>query len=133
MEEHDKIYATFDYTSFLGASCTKKWTFADVLGSLYPLSGAMVKHVPNSQKDPEERLWDIALDRLSSRRSDESNLINLFRLARQEGIDQIKLIMPYALEDQQIEIIEQKGKVRIHSSASDEFVVEVSSHLEAAE
>ncbi|MBF9000107.1 MULTISPECIES: transporter [Vibrio] len=132
MDKQSKIRATFDYTSFLGASCTKKLTFAEVLGSFSPMAGEALKGAIGKEKSAEERLWDIAMDRLSSRRSDESNLINLIRFAHKEGIDEIRLIMPYALEEGQIKVIEQKAQALFHGNGSEEFIIELLPHCAEA-
>ncbi|MGR5488298.1 transporter, partial [Vibrio alfacsensis] len=50
---------------------------------------------------------------LSSRRSDESNLVALMKIARKENIACLKVVMPYSLESEQIQLIQDKGNVKI--------------------
>ncbi|MEZ9856656.1 transporter, partial [Vibrio breoganii] len=55
---------------------------------------------------PEDRLWQMALKSMSTRKSDESNIVTLLKLAKLEGINELKVVMPYSLEEEQIEYIE---------------------------
>ncbi|MGR5295733.1 transporter [Vibrio mediterranei] len=104
----------FDYTSFLGASCSKKWTFLEALTSVAPVFGEAWKESTKNQNiDPDSRLWEKALSALSSRRSDESNLVALMKIARKENIACLKVVMPYSLESEQIQLIQDKGNVKI--------------------
>lgn len=73
--------------------------------------------------EPEDRLWDAALKNMSSRRSDESNLVTLLKLAKLEGIDELKVVMPYALEPTQIDFIQQSSDSKIDCAEQDVFVV----------
>ncbi|EEX41922.1 hypothetical protein VFA_001762 [Vibrio furnissii CIP 102972] len=74
-------------------------------------------------KSHEERLWDMALQRLSSRRSDESNLVTLVKLAKLEGIEELKLVMPYSLDPEQIAAIQTRGDAQIKVCAPEEFII----------
>jgi len=125
MEKQQRICAVFDYTTFLGASCSKTWTFSQALKSFAPVFGT-VWHDAIKQSDgksPDERLWDVALERLSSRHSDESNLVALVKLAKLEGIEEIRLVMPYALDQKQIDVIQTQSEAEIRYSKQDEFII----------
>ncbi len=74
-------------------------------------------------KSPDERLWEVALTRLSSRHSDESNLVTLVKLAKLEGIEEIRLVMPYALDEQQIDVIQNQSNSDIKVGKQDEFII----------
>ena len=63
------------------------------------------------------------MNELSTEDSDERNLIRLFAIAKDEGIEELKLMMPYDLDSKQLENISKKAKARIHQSAQDEFIV----------
>ncbi|ENM5773681.1 transporter [Vibrio mimicus] len=121
--EKTRISAVFDYTTFLGVSCTKKWTFAEAISSFAPVFGIAWLDTIKEQQSPQERLWDIALKKLSTRRSDESNLITLVKLAKQEGIDELTLVMPYALDEQQLTAIQVKSAAQIESTNQEEFLI----------
>lgn len=108
--------AVFDYTTFLGASCNKKWTFIEAMTSFAPIFGMMWKDSIKELSTPEDRLWEMALKSLSPRRSDESNLISLVKLAKLEGIDELTLVMPYPLDSEQIQAIESKSKTLIRTT-----------------
>ncbi|EKO3409361.1 transporter [Vibrio fluvialis] len=123
MEKTDRISVVFDYTSFLGTSCTKKWTFSDALVSFAPVFGTVWHDTVKDGKSHEERLWDMALQRLSSRRSDESNLVTLVKLAKLEGIEELKLVMPYSLDAEQIAAIQIRGEAQIKVCAPEEFII----------
>ncbi|QXO18959.1 MULTISPECIES: transporter [Vibrio] len=123
MANTNRISVVFDYTSFLGTSCTKKWTFSDALVSFAPVFGTVWHDTVRDGKSHEERLWEMALQRLSSRRSDESNLVTLVKLAKLEGIQELKLVMPYSLEPEQINAIQARGEAEIKATAPEEFII----------
>ncbi len=119
VDQQQKTCIEFDYTSFLGASASKKWTFSDALGTIAPIFGLMWKNNLTELNKPEERLWQAALKDLSSGHSDESNLVKLMRLAKQEGIDELRVAMPYSLDAKQIEYIESRGHLTVDASEQD--------------
>ncbi len=123
MEKQQRICAVFDYTTFLGASCSKKWTFSEALKSFAPVFGTVWHDTVKDRKSPDERLWEVALTRLSSRHSDESNLVTLVKLAKLEGIEEIRLVMPYALDEQQIDVIQHQSNSDIKVGKQDEFII----------
>ncbi|WP_347367946.1 transporter [Vibrio vulnificus] len=123
MEKQGKRHVEFDYTSFLGASCSKKWTFLEALTTFAPVFGVMWKNSIAELSEPEERLWDAALKSMSSRRSDESNLVTLLKLAKLEGIDELTVVMPYALEPTQIDFIQNRSESKIDCREQDVFVI----------
>ncbi|HAS6051888.1 TPA: transporter [Vibrio vulnificus] len=123
MEKQGKRHVKFDYTSFLGASCSKKWTFLEALTTFAPVFGVMWKNSIAELSEPEDRLWDAALKSMSSRRSDESNLVTLLKLAKLEGIDELTVVMPYALEPTQIDFIQNRSESKIDCREQDVFVI----------
>ncbi|HAS6375787.1 TPA: transporter [Vibrio vulnificus] len=123
MEKQGKRHVEFDYTSFLGASCSKKWTFLEALTTFAPVFGVMWKNSIAELSEPEDRLWDAALKSMSSRRSDESNLVTLLKLAKLEGIDELTVVMPYALEPTQIDFIQNRSESKIDCREQDVFVI----------
>ncbi|HDY8069581.1 TPA: transporter [Vibrio vulnificus] len=123
MEKQGKRHVEFDYTSFLGASCSKKWTFLEALTTFAPVFGVMWKNSIADLSEPEDRLWDAALKSMSSRRSDESNLVTLLKLAKLEGIDELTVVMPYALEPTQIDFIQNRSESKIDCREQDVFVI----------
>jgi len=123
MEKNETVSAVFDYTSFLGASCKKKWTFLEILTSIAPVFSTVWKDSLNDSVRPEDRLWEQAFNTLSAQNSDESNLIRLVKLAKIEGIGELKLMMPYELDQQQLELISEKTNAKILHVAKDEFVI----------
>lgn len=125
MEKQETISATFDYTSFLGASCRKKWTLGEIFTSIAPIFASAWLSTVDDMREPEDRLWQQAFKTLSAQSSDETNLIRLFRLAKSEGIDELKLSMPYELDEKQLSIIVEHTQAKIHHSAQDEFIVHI--------
>ncbi|WCE30968.1 transporter [Vibrio sp. SCSIO 43137] len=123
MEKNETVSAVFDYTSFLGASCKKKWTFLEILTSIAPVFSTVWKDSLNDSARPEDRLWEQAFNTLSAQNSDESNLIRLVKLAKIEGIGELKLMMPYELDQQQLELISEKTNAKILHVDKDEFVI----------
>ncbi|MBE4591532.1 transporter [Vibrio navarrensis] len=123
MEKNEKTHAEFDYTSFLGASCNKKWTFLEAMTTFAPVFSTVWKDSIAELAKPEDRLWDAALKAMSSRRSDESNLVTLLRLAKLEGIDELTVVMPYALEPRQIDFIQSRSDSVINCYEQDVFTI----------
>jgi hypothetical protein len=123
MNTPERTRAVFDYTTFLGASCNKKWTFLEAMTSFAPIFGTVWKDSIKELSTPEDRLWEMALKLLSTRCSDEANLISLVRLAKLEGIEEIKLVMPYALDSEQIKVIQNKSQALIKNTKPDEFII----------
>ncbi|MDB1123945.1 transporter [Vibrio algarum] len=125
MEKQETISVVFDYTSFLGASCKKKWTFIEAFGSFAPIFSTVWKSNIDDARKPDDRLWDKAINNLSAQSSDESNLISLVNLAKREGIEELRLMMPYELDETQIETIVEHTNAQIRHSAQDEFLIRI--------
>jgi len=123
MEKQEMVSVVFDYTSFLGESCKKKWTFIEVFTSITPVFCLTCKTSIDKTKEPEDRLWEQAFNNLSAQSSDESNLISLVNLAKYEGIEELRLMMPYELDNHQIQQIIKHTNVKIHRTAPDEFTI----------
>ncbi len=126
--EKARISAVFDYTAFLGVSCSQKWTFAEAISLLASVFGrdwskTMGQDHGLEPQSPQDRLWDIALKQLSTRRSDESNVITLVKLAKQQGIEELTLVMPYALDEQQLTMIQSKSAACIEATNQDELLI----------
>ncbi|ELR67878.1 hypothetical protein C942_00186 [Photobacterium marinum] len=103
----------FDYTSFLSASCHHRWTFLDALKALLPaFEVSWTSSLPAGLSE-SEKLQMQALKVLSTNVSDSSNLIRLLRLARAESIPELVITLPYSLDDEQLEQIEEKAECRI--------------------
>ncbi|EED27080.1 hypothetical protein [Vibrio sinaloensis] len=71
----------------------------------------------------EDRLWEQALKSLSTSRSDEVNIVTLVQLAKSEGIKEIKLVMPYELDNEQIERMSSRAHANIQRLQQDEFMI----------
>ncbi|MDF2152365.1 transporter [Vibrio sp. CAU 1672] len=119
MEKQPVKCIEFDYTSFLGTSGSKKWTFVEAFCIIAPVFGVMWKRNIAELTNPEDRLWDAALKSMSSRQSDEANLVKLVGLAQYEGISELRIVMPYALEAEQIDYIEAHSKLKVDTSEQD--------------
>ncbi|GMM88531.1 transporter [Vibrio fortis] len=125
MDKQKETCVEFDYTNFLGASCDKKWTFLEALTTFAPVFGTVWKDSIKDLSTPEDRLWEKALKSLSTRKSDESNIVVLLKLAKLEGINELKVVMPYSLEDEQIEYIESRSHLVITGSSAEEFTIKL--------
>ncbi|WP_122032986.1 transporter [Aliivibrio sp. EL58] len=110
----------FDYSSFLINSSNQKWTFSQALKSLIPTFGTIWNASVHDSTSTQERLRLEALQVLSSHINDESNIIRLIRLARIEGISDLKIKLPYTLDDEQILYILDNTHTEI-SQKNDEF------------
>lgn len=123
MEHQGKASVVFDYTSFLGASCSKKWTFLEAMSTFAPIFSLAWKSTIKEAVSAEDCLWDQAMKSLSVSRSDESNILTLMQLARSEGIEELKLVMPYELEREQIEKLRNRSNTHIESHQQDELII----------
>lgn len=123
MEHLGKTSVVFDYTSFLGASCSKKWTFLEAMSTFAPIFSLMWKNTIKETLSVEDRLWDQAMKSLSANRSDEANIITLLQLAKIEGIEELKVVMPYELDTEQLERVRLKASVDISPLAQDELII----------
>ncbi len=123
MEHQGKTSVVFDYTSFLGASCTKKWTFLEAMSIFAPIFSLAWKNTIKETISVEDRLWDQALKSLSANRSDESNIVTLVELAKSEGLAELKLVMPYELDSEQIQRVSSKTHANVQRSQQDELII----------
>ncbi|BCN24336.1 transporter [Vibrio alfacsensis] len=119
MKHQGKTCIEFDYTSFLGASGSKKWTFVEAFSTIAPIFGLLWKQNIAELSKPEDRLWEAALKSMSSRQSDESNLVKLAKLAQHEGIQELRVVMPYSLDSEQIEYIEARSQLKVDITEQD--------------
>ncbi|PTO54258.1 transporter [Vibrio splendidus] len=125
MEKQIETRVEFDYTTFLGASCSKKWTFLEALTTIAPVFSTVWRDSIKELASPEDRLWQMALKSMSTRKSDESNIVTLLKLARLEGINELKVVMPYSLEEEQIEYIEARSHLVIAENTGEEFTIKL--------
>lgn len=109
----EKEQIIFDYTHFLSLLCNQKWTFIDVVKNIIPSFELNIKTSTYSQISPAEKLHQQALKVLSSSASDTQNIIRLLLLSRNQDIKSILLLLPFALEEEQLKKIEQKGKCKL--------------------
>ena len=98
----------FDYTHYLSASCKKRWSFLDAIYGVMPIFGIVIKTPSAGGQTHQEQLKALALQVLSTQVNDETNIIRLIGLARQQGIDQFDIQLPYALESHQLSAIEHE-------------------------
>ena len=125
MEKQIETRVEFDYTTFLGASCSKKWTFLEALTTIAPVFSTVWRDSIKELASPEDRLWQMALKSMSTRKSDESNIVTLLKLARLEGINELKVVMPYSLEEEQIEYIESRSHLMIAGNTGEELTIKL--------
>ena len=125
MEKQIETRVEFDYTTFLGASCSKKWTFLEALTTIAPVFSTVWRDSIKELASPEDRLWQMALKSMSTRKSDESNIVTLLKLARLEGINELKVVMPYSLEEEQIEYIETRSHLVIAENSGEELTIKL--------
>ncbi|WCP65973.1 transporter [Vibrio tubiashii] len=125
MEHLGKTSVVFDYTSFLGASCSKKWTFLEAMSTFAPIFSLAWKNTIKDTLSVEDRLWDQAMKSLSANRSDESNIATLLQLAKSEGVEELKLVMPYELDVELLERLKAKSKADIKPLSQDELFIKL--------
>ncbi|WP_413111646.1 hypothetical protein [Thaumasiovibrio sp. DFM-14] len=86
----------FNYSDFLFYAAKDKADFSAVLKELFT--------VPHHQD-----FFSKALHKLSLSYSDTDNIIRLVELARKKGINSLDVILPYAFEEDQIQIIQKEA------------------------
>lgn len=97
-----------DYMDYLAALCKKRWRFMDALYGVMPIFGMVTKTVLSRQSAPKERLKVLALQVLSTQVSDETNIIRLITLARQQGLNVFDIQLPYSLTNEQLDAISRE-------------------------
>lgn len=98
-----------NYTDFLSASCKKKWRFVDAIFGVIPFFGMITRKPADDISLPSaERLKELALQIISTQVSDEINIARLITLARQQGIEQFDILLPYLLSQQQMDAVHQE-------------------------
>ncbi|MGF1742965.1 transporter [Vibrio profundum] len=138
MAQQELEYVEFDYTSFLSESCGKQWTFVEAMnayiaGLATTLGYSNLISAQDAHSSPEDRLWHAALKVLSTNHSDESNLVTLCTLAKTEGIESIKLVMPYPLNHTQIDSIMVESGTDIsclNEGMEEEFIIQLKAESE---
>ncbi|CPR19945.1 hypothetical protein [Brenneria goodwinii] len=98
-----------DYTDYLAALCKKRWHFIDAIYGVWPIFGMVIKIPLSWQKvSGKERLKMLALQVLSTQVSDETNIIRLIELARQQGLRAFDILLPYSLTNEQLGVIDEE-------------------------
>ncbi len=103
----DKISASgrvcqFNYEQFLSYATKDKIDFGDVIRELFVTS-----HHPD--------FYSNAIQHLSLAYSDTDNILRLIDFARREGVINLDVILPYALDEQQVDVIRSQSRCRVES------------------
>ncbi|SJN56691.1 hypothetical protein VR7878_01908 [Vibrio ruber DSM 16370] len=124
MIQPSRVRGVFDYTAFLDAACHKQWTLFEVFFHIEHIVHDETPQMAGQRLAPDERLWKKALQNLSLGRSDQENLMILSKLAKAEGINTLQVMMPYALDTQQLHEIERLGCHATQMTEADELLIE---------
>ncbi|KUI99329.1 hypothetical protein [Vibrio sp. MEBiC08052] len=124
MIQPTRVRGVFDYTAFLDVACHKHWTIFEAFFHTEYVVHDETSQMTCQELAPDERLWRKALQSLSLGRSDQENLMILSKLAKEEGINALQVMMPYALDAQQLHEIETLGCHAIQLVESDELLIE---------
>lgn len=104
----------FDYTHFLSTSCHKRWRFVDAICGFMPLFGLVTRDTALSKcSNPSARIRQLALQALSTQVSDETNILRLIALANHQGLPEIEIQLPYALEASQLSAIRAQSSIPV--------------------
>lgn len=95
----------------------------EAMSTFAPIFSLAWKNTIEDTVSVEDRLWAQALKSLSASRSDEVNIVTLVQLAKSEGIDKIKLVMPYELDNAQLERMSLRSHANIERLQQDEFMI----------
>lgn len=112
----------FNYIDFLSASCKKRWSFVDAIYGVLPIFGMVTRKpttAPQANGD-RLRLKELALQIISTQVSDEINIARLITLAEQQQIAQFDILLPYALSEKQLALIQQEYDKPLELSQQDE-------------
>ncbi|MCD9471749.1 hypothetical protein [Photobacterium phosphoreum] len=114
----------FDYTSFLSKLCQQRLSLIDAFTYLVPSFEVTIKATEKNNLSCAEKLEKKALKVLSSNASDTHNLIRLLYLAKQEGITQLVVHLPYYLEEQQLTELKNriKGTIEYFQGNSEQLL-----------
>ncbi|ACR69133.2 hypothetical protein DBV23_17325 [Edwardsiella ictaluri] len=105
----------FDYTHFLSASCNKRWRFVDAICGVMPLFGMVTRDTAQSKRCTQSaRIRQLALQVLSTQVSDETNILRLIELVNHQGLPEIEIQLPYALEESQLSTIRTQSVIPVH-------------------
>ncbi len=110
----------FDYTSYLSASCKKRWGFIDAIYGVLPIFGIVTRSASVTPQISQDQLDALALQVLSTQVNDETNIIRLITLAIQKHIRLFDIRLPYALEGQQLAEIKNEFDAALQLTQSDE-------------
>lgn len=124
MIQPSRVLGVFDYTAFLDVACHKHWTIFEAFFHTEHVAHDDASQMTCQELAPDERLWKKALQNLSLGRSDQENLMILSKLARAEGINALQVMMPYALDAQQLREIETLGCHATQVVEADELLIE---------
>ncbi len=103
----------FDYMDFLSASCKKQWRFIDAIYGVMPIFGMVLKSHEAGSQTRKEQLKALALQVVSTQVSDETNIVRLIDLARQQQLAVFDIQLPYPLEAEQLATIEKECAERV--------------------
>ncbi|KML67096.1 hypothetical protein [Pectobacterium peruviense] len=109
-----------DYTDYLAALCKKRWRFVDAMYGVMPIFGMVIKMASARQSTPKDRLKVLALQVLSTQVSDETNIIRLITLARQQGLSAFDIQLPYSLTNEQLNAISNECDETLDLTLRDE-------------
>ncbi|CZF82090.1 hypothetical protein [Grimontia marina] len=106
-EKHNSHVVSFDYTQFLCESSRQHWTFLEAITS--QLSRFRRRHAESYQGFfPSEAFTLSVSHSLSSLYSDVSNLVTQVEEAKKQHIEALNVLLPYALDDVQLDKIRRK-------------------------
>lgn len=112
-----------DYTELLASSCKKSWSFADAVYGVMPIFGLVTRSPANLRRPSGELFKELALQIISTQVNDEVNIVRLITLAAQYQVKQLKVLLPYALTEQQLENIQQQYRKPLNLSQQDEHLI----------
>ncbi|MDD1794738.1 hypothetical protein L4D06_07180 [Enterovibrio makurazakiensis] len=126
-ESHLSGVINFDYTHFLCESSRESWTFSQALMvqvSRWRRRGAIEPENTNCAF-PSEAFASAVSHSLSSLYSDVSNLITLIEEAKKQHIEALNIMLPYALDESELDKIRRKTHVQITQLEEERDVLQV--------
>ncbi|OFS08841.1 MULTISPECIES: hypothetical protein [Hafnia] len=116
----DRKALCFDYTRFLSASCNKHWGFIDAIYGVMPLFGMVTRSQSKSIENLNAQIRQLAMQVLSTQVSDETNIVRLIELVKNQGLQELDIQLPYALEDEQLMTIQAECRNAVSMTQYDE-------------
>ncbi|OAT41319.1 hypothetical protein M988_1943 [Hafnia paralvei ATCC 29927] len=85
-----------------------------------PLFGMVTRSQSKSIENLNAQIRQLAMQVLSTQVSDETNIVRLIELVKNQGLQELDIQLPYALEDEQLMTIQAECRNAVSMTQYDE-------------